>query len=170
VERCLAGDIQSFGVLVDKYQRVLYNLALRMLGDPEDARDASQTAFLKVWEKLSSFNPRFRFFSWIYRITVNECLNQIERRRRVEPLDPAVSLPSGEDAAASLRAREASEQVQQALLRLTPEHREVVILRHFMEMSYVEIATTLTISEKTVKSRLYEARQRLCELLPEGTP
>jgi RNA polymerase sigma-70 factor (ECF subfamily) len=166
VERCLAGDISSFSVLVERYQRVLYNLALRMLGDPEDARDASQTAFLKAWEKLSSFNPRFRFFSWIYRITVNECLNQIDRRRRVESLDPTFSLPSREDAAAGVRAREASEQVQQALLRLTPEHREVVILRHFMEMSYVEIAGTLTIPEKTVKSRLFEARRRLCELLP----
>jgi RNA polymerase sigma-70 factor (ECF subfamily) len=169
VARCLEGDIQAFGILVERYQRVLYNLGLRMLGNPEDARDASQTAFLKAWEKLSSFNPRFRFFSWIYRITMNECLNQIDRRKRVEPLDPHLDLPSPEDAASGLRAREASERVQHALQCLTPEHREVVILRHFLEMSYDEIAGTLTIPEKTVKSRLYEARQRLCELLPEGT-
>ncbi len=167
VARCLAGDVQAFGTLVERYQRVLYNLGLRMLGNPEDARDASQTAFLKAWEKLSSFDPRFRFFSWIYKITVNECLNQINRRRRVEPLDPRIDLPSREDAAASLEAREASERVQGALLQLTPDHREVVILRHLLEMSYGEIAGTLTIAEKTVKSRLYEARQRLCELLPE---
>jgi len=167
VARCLAGDVQAFGTLVERYQRVLYNLGLRMLGNPEDARDASQTAFLKAWEKLSSFDPRFRFFSWIYKITVNECLNQINRRRRVEPLDPRIDLPSRENAAASLEARETSERVQRALLQLTPDHREVVILRHFLEMSYGEIAGTLTIAEKTVKSRLYEARQRLCELLPE---
>ncbi len=165
--RCLAGDVQAFGTLVERYQRVLYNLGLRMLGNPEDARDASQTAFLKAWEKLSSFDPRFRFFSWIYKITVNECLNQINRRRRIEPLDPRIDLPSRENTAASLEAREASERVQVALLQLTPDHREVVILRHFLEMSYGEIAGTLTIAEKTVKSRLYEARQRLCELLPE---
>ena len=67
----------------------------------------------------------------------------------------------------SLEAREATERVQGALLRLTPAHREVVILRHFLEMSYDEIAGTLTIPEKTVKSRLYEARQRLSELLPQ---
>ena len=167
VARCLAGDVQAFGTLVERYQRVLYNLGLRMLGNPEDARDASQTAFLKAWEKLSSFDPRFRFFSWIYKITVNECLNQINRRRRIEPLDPRIDLPSRENAAASLEAREASERVQVALLQLTPDHREVVILRHLLEMSYGEIAGTLTIAEKTVKSRLYEARQRLCELLPE---
>ena len=166
VARCLEGNVQAFEILVERYERVLYNLGLRMLGNPEDARDASQTAFLKAWDKLSSYNPRFRFFSWIYRITVNECLNQIQRRRRVEPLDPEIDLPSGEDAASGLRAREASERVQAALMRLTAEHREVVILRHFLEMSYGEIAGPLTIPEKTVKSRLYEARQRLCELLP----
>jgi RNA polymerase sigma-70 factor (ECF subfamily) len=166
VVRCLEGDVQAFAVLVERYQRVLYNLGRRMLGNPEDARDASQTAFLKAWDKLSSFDPRFRFFSWIYRITVNECLNQIDRRRRVEPLDPEINLPSSEDAGSGLRAREASEKIQAALLRLTPKHREVVILRHFLEMSYGEIAGTLTLPEKTVKSRLYEARQRLCELLP----
>lgn len=146
---------------------MLYNLGLRMLGSPEDARDASQTAFLKAFQKLESFNPRFRFFSWIYKITVNECLNQIEKRRRVEPLDPNIDLPSPEKATSRLEVREATERVQGALLRLTPAHREVVILRHFLEMSYDEIAGTLTIPEKTVKSRLYEARQRLCELLPE---
>ena len=146
---------------------MLYNLGLRMLGNPEDARDASQTAFLKAFQKLESFNPRFRFFSWIYKITVNECLNQIEKRRRVEPLDPNGDLPSPEKVTSSLEVREATERVQGALLRLTPAHREVVILRHFLEMSYDEIAGTLTIPEKTVKSRLYEARQRLCELLPQ---
>ena len=165
--RCLEGDVQAFGILVERYQRVLYNLGLRMLGNPEDARDASQTAFLKAFQKLESFNPRFRFFSWIYKITVNECLNQIEKRRRVEPLDPNIDLPSPEKATARLEVREATEKVQGALLRLTEAHREVVILRHFLEMSYDEIAGTLTIPEKTVKSRLYEARQRLCELLPE---
>ena len=168
--RCLAGDVQAFATLVERYQRVLYNLGLRMLGNPEDARDASQTAFLKAWQKLSSFDPRYRFFSWIYKITVNECLNVINRRRRTEPLDPQVELPSREDASSTLRAREASERVQKALLRLSPEQREVVILRHFLEMSYSEIAATLTVPEKTVKSRLYEARQRLVHLLPESAP
>jgi len=166
VTRCLAGDVEAFGGLVERYQRVLYNLSLRMLGNTEDARDATQTAFLKVWENLARFNPRYRFFSWIYRITVNECLNQIDRRRRLEPLDP--DLPSKNDTASGVRARETSERIQAALLCLTPEHRQVVILRHFLEMPYGEMARTLMIPEKTVKSRLYEARQRLCELLPEA--
>ena len=166
VADCLGGSPQDFVVLVERYQRVLYNLALRMLGDPEDARDATQTAFLRVWESLARFDPRHRFFSWIYRITTNECLNQIQRRRRLEPLHPG--LASADDPTAGLRTRETSDRVQQALLRLTPEHREVVILRHFMELSYGEIAETLALPEKTVKSRLYEARQRLCEILPRS--
>jgi RNA polymerase sigma-70 factor (ECF subfamily) len=154
VADCLGGSPQSFVVLVERYQRVLYNLALRMLGDPEDARDATQTAFLRVWESLGRFDPRHRFFSWIYRITTNECLNQIQRRRRLEPLHPG--LPSGDDPTAGVRTRETSDRVQQALLR------------HFMELSYGEIAETLALPEKTVKSRLYEARQRLCEILPRS--
>jgi RNA polymerase sigma-70 factor (ECF subfamily) len=168
VARCLEGDVQAFASLVERYERVIYNLALRMLGDAEDARDATQTAFLKAWESLSRFNPRYRFFSWIYRIAVNQCLNQIDRRRRHEPLDFESRLASREDTAARVEAREASERVQEALLQLTTEHREVVILRHFLEMSYEEIAGTLEIPQKTVKSRLYEARQRLCELLPRS--
>ena len=167
VRRCLAGETSCFTRLVERYDRVLYNLALRMVTDEEDARDVVQASFVKTYEKLSSFDPRYKFFSWIYKITVNECLNQINRRRRIEPLDPRIDIPSRENAAASLEAREASERVQEALLHLTPDHREVVILRHFLEMSYGEIAGTLTIAEKTVKSRLYEARQRLCELMPE---
>lgn len=168
VARCLAGDVESFAGLVERYQRVLYNLSLRMLGNTDDARDATQIAFLKVWTSLSRFDPSHRFFSWIYRITVNECLNQIARRRRLDPIEDELQLPSREDTSAGVRAREVAELVQQALLRLTPAHREVVILRHLMEMSYDEIAGTLTIPEKTVKSRLFEARRRLCELLPRS--
>jgi RNA polymerase sigma-70 factor, ECF subfamily len=166
VADCLGGNAQDFVVLVERYQRVIYNLALRMLGDPEDAQDATQTAFLRVWESLERFDPRHRFFSWVYRITTNECLNKLHRRRRLEPLPPG--LPSGDDPTAGVRRRETSARVQEALLGLSPEHREVVILRHFMELSYGEIAETLALPQKTVKSRLYEARQRLCEILPRS--
>ena len=95
VTRCLEGDVDAFSVLVGRYERVVYNLALRMLGHPEDARDAAQTAFLRAWESLERFDRGRRFFSWIYRITMNECLNQIERRRRFEPVEGDV--PASDD-------------------------------------------------------------------------
>jgi len=166
VTSCLSGDVDAFGVLVERYQRVVYNLALRMLGNPEDAHDAAQTAFLRAWQSLARFDPQRRFFSWIYRITMNECLNQIARRRHDEPVEGDV--PGADDPADRVEARETSEQIDRALRALTLEHREVVVLRHFVDMSYDEIAEALLIPEKTVKSRLYEARQRLCALLPRS--
>jgi RNA polymerase sigma-70 factor (ECF subfamily) len=166
VRSCLQGDVDSFGVLVGRYERVVYNLALRMLGNGEDARDATQTAFMRAYESLARFDPRRRFFSWIYRITMNECLNQIERRRRFEPV--ACDIPSSDDPGQRVEARETGEQIDRALRALTREHREVVVLRHFLEMPYGEISDVLQVPEKTVKSRLYEARQRLCAMLPRS--
>jgi len=166
VVACLNGEVEAFSALVERYERVVYNLALRMLGNAEDARDASQTAFLRAYESLGRFDPQRRFFSWIYRITMNECLNQIERRRRFEPV--VADLPSKDDPGDRVEARETGEQIDRALRALSREQREVVVLRHFLEMSYDEIADALLIETKTVKSRLYEARQRLCVLLPRS--
>ena len=173
LERAAAGDTAAREELLTHFEeRLKRMLRVRMdrrLAARIDPSDVVQEAYMEAWQKLSTFDPRYRFFSWIYKITVNECLNLINRRRRTEPLDPEVELPSREDTSSRLRAREASERVQKALLRLSPRHREVVILRHFLEMSYGEIAEMLAIPQKTVKSRLYEARQRLVQLLPENT-
>ncbi len=165
VARCLRGEIEAFEPLVARYQRVLYNAAYRLLGDREDARDVAQGALVKAYEKLASFDPHYRFFSWIYRIVVNEALNTRERRRPSAPLaadQPGVGGVGIEEALAS---RERSDNVQAALLRLSAEDREVIVLRHFAELSYAEIGETLGLAEKTVKSRLHEARQRLGRML-----
>lgn len=161
--RCLAGDVEAFEPIVLRYQRVLYNTAYRLLGDREDARDVAQGALVKAYEKLASFDPSRRFFSWIYRIGVNEALNARSRRR---PGAPALLEPSASGGAEdALVARERSDTLQAALLRLGADDREVIVLRHFAELSYAEIGDTLGIPEKTVKSRLHEARQRLGRLL-----
>ena len=81
VRQTLAGDSDAFGVLVTRYQRVLYTVAFRMLGNAEDARDVTQDAFVKAYQRLSTFDPSYRFFSWMYRILVNECLNTVRSRR-----------------------------------------------------------------------------------------
>jgi RNA polymerase sigma-70 factor (ECF subfamily) len=169
VGRCLAGDGEAFRPLVERYQRVVFNLALRMLGDPEEARDVAQTAFVKVYENLGRYDPRFRFFSWVYRIALNECLNARDRRRRHAPLDPG--LAAGHDHPDDgVRHREVGEQVRGALMRLPRAYREVVVLRHFAELTYAEMSAVLRVPEKTVKSRLHTARQRLGELLLEWRP
>lgn len=163
IRQSLAGQSEAFGTLITRYQKVMYTVALRMLGDPEDARDATQDAFVKAFQRLETFDTKYRFYSWMYRILVNECLNANRDRRPEEALDDNAEGP-GTPFDSALES-ERREQIQLALLRLTPEYRTVVVLRHFAGQSYGEIAETLSIPEKTVKSRLYSARQRLGELL-----
>jgi len=168
VARCLEGDVDAFEPLVRRYERVLFNVALRMLGDREDARDVTQDAFLKAYQKLASFDPTYRFFSWMYRIVVNESLNARSRRRPVGPLDVEPVAPGRADD--ELHAREREDRLQAALAHLASSDREVLLLRHFAELSYADIGVALGIAEKTVKSRLHEARQRLGRALEPGSP
>jgi RNA polymerase sigma-70 factor (ECF subfamily) len=163
VARCLAGDSASFRPLVERYQRVLFSVALRMLGDREDAADAAQTAFLKAFEKLASYDPRHKFFSWLYRILVNECLNVKRARRETVELDDGVAATGGPLEELEIAERRA--RVQAAIVKLPSEQREVIVLRHFADLSYAEIAEALELPEKTVKSRLYDARQQLGQWL-----
>ena len=163
VRQTLAGDTDAFGVLVTRYQKVMYTVALRMLGNTEDAGDATQDAFVKAYHGLPTFDSTHRFYSWMYRILVNQCLNAIRSRRPLEPLD-ADFAGSGNPFETTL-AGERRGQIQAALQQLTPEYRSVVVLRHFAGQSYGEIAAALDIPEKTVKSRLYSARQILGETL-----
>ena len=163
IGRCLAGETAAFEPLVARYHRPLFGAAARLLGNREEARDVTQTVFLKAYQALATCDRQRRFFSWIYRILLNECLNAIRARRPVEALPDALAAPvprMDEVDQAELRER-----VRHALVQLTEAQRDVIVLRHFAEMSYDEIATTLGVPEKTVKSRLFSARQRLCEIL-----
>jgi RNA polymerase sigma-70 factor (ECF subfamily) len=163
VKRSLAGDQAAFEGLVGRYQKVLYTVALRMLGNPDDAKDATQTAFVKAYERLSSFDEQYRFFSWIYRILLNECLNMLRGRRPESELSPVLATAGGPFEAMVRGERRA--QIQAALLQLTPDYRAAIVLRHFVGLSYDEMAEALGVPVKTVKSRLHTARQRLGELL-----
>lgn len=165
VERSLGGDQRAFEALVQRHQRVLFTVAIRMLGNRDDAADAAQNAFVRAYQNLGTYDPTRRFFSWIYRILVNECLNTIRARR---PEDAG----AGEEPAAAsgpldtLEAAERRDHVQRALLSLTPELRAVIVLRHYAGLSYEEIGEAIGgLPARTVKSRLYSARQRLGQLL-----
>lgn len=164
VERSLSGDRSAFGELVRRYERPLFNVALRILRDREEARDATQTAFVKAWEHLVQFDRGHRFFSWIYRILMNEALNRATRRKRHEELDANLQDISGapDDDADRERLKQI---VNDALLDLPSEQRDVVVLRHWLDYSYDEIGEKLGIPAKTVKSRLFSARQRLGGIL-----
>lgn len=165
VERCRNGDTAAFEVLVFRYQRPVYNAAYRMLGDSEAARDISQIVFLKVFERLDKYDSRYKFFSWIYRIAVNEALNTLRRSGREEPLSGREQAPASIDPARLADKSETSRRLQNTLKQLNVEDRVVLTLRHFLDCSYRDIGDILEIPEKTVKSRLYSARQRLRERL-----
>jgi RNA polymerase sigma-70 factor, ECF subfamily len=163
VVRCRAGETAAFEALVERYQRVLFTVALRMLGDYDAANDAAQNAFVKAYRKLETFDPTRRFFSWIYRILVNECLNARRDALPHEPLAPdlaAVGTPADLFESADRRKR-----VQEAILALPVEYREVIVLRHFAELSYEEIGETLRLPARTVKSRLHTGKTRLAAML-----
>ena len=169
VERCRSGDWSAFTELVVRYQRPIYNAAFWMLRRPEDAKDITQTVFLKVAERLDEYDPKFKFFSWIYRIAVNESLNMLRRNGREEQLDDDVELPGrgNDDPEKHANDAEVSRRIEGALMRMSTNDRMVLSLRHFSECSYQEIAEILNLDEKTVKSRLFEARQRLRDLLAD---
>jgi RNA polymerase sigma-70 factor (ECF subfamily) len=166
------GDRDAFAALVVRYQRPVYNAAFWILRKTEDASDVTQDVFLKVAEQLDDYDPDYKFFSWIYRIAVNESLNLLRRNRREEALDDDVDLPASEREDPERKVGEAQlkRRIQEAMMRMGTNDRMVLSLRHFSECSYEEIGQILDIDEKTVKSRLFEARRRLRGMLTDLSP
>ena len=157
VKRCLAGDNTAFAAIVDKYEKIVYNVAIRMCTSQEDAEDITQSVFTKAFEGLDTFKPRYKFFSWIYRIAVNESLNVVNQQRRFEKLE-IDQMSDDRTPDQSYEEIELREQVQDCLMKLGVEYRVVLVLNHFHDLSYSEIGYILEIPEKTVKSRLFTAR------------
>jgi RNA polymerase sigma-70 factor (ECF subfamily) len=158
--RATNGDTRAFEVLVGRYERVVFSLTLRMTGNRQDARDLTQEVFLRAWRGLRGFDSRMRFFSWIYRIAIHASLNLRRGAVRRELLDwePESNEGGPEDAA---EAHELERDVEAALARLSNGDRQLIVLRHFLDQSYEEIAEILSVPAARVKSRLFEARQRL---------
>jgi RNA polymerase sigma-70 factor (ECF subfamily) len=164
IDRCRNGDRQAFAELLGQYQKAVYNAAYRIVGDPDDAADVTQAVFLKAFENLDRFDPKYRFFSWIYRIAVNESINHNKRGKRLQPLEEGL-VPGGSGPDAAAQENDLSREIQGGLMKLKENYRTVVVLRHFSDFSYREISEILQIPEKTVKSRLYTARQLMRESL-----
>jgi RNA polymerase sigma-70 factor (ECF subfamily) len=179
---CRGGDASAFARLVALHETMVFNLALRMLGNPDEARDVSQDVFLQVYRTLGRFEERSSLRTWIYRIVVNLCRNRRRlwmRRRRdrsvgledLSPREESQLAQGGDSPYDAVRRREQAERVQRALLALSFDHRAVLVLREVEGLTCEEIAHSLGIAEGTVKSRLARARDalraRLCA--PEAT-
>jgi RNA polymerase sigma-70 factor (ECF subfamily) len=162
------GDRKAFTMLVARYEKPIFNTAYRMVQNFDDAADITQNAFIKAYEKIDTYNPSYRFFNWIYKITVNETLNLINRRKRRREFeyDPPARLPSPED---DLELNEMGHYLQSALDAMSYDQKIVIVLKHLLLLPYAEIADILGLQEKTVKSRLFSARHVLRkELLKQG--
>jgi RNA polymerase sigma-70 factor (ECF subfamily) len=164
VRRCRGGDRAACDQLVVRYQKPVFNAALRLLRNPEDAKDVAQTTFLKAFGHLADYDPSYKFYSWIYRIAVNEALNALGSRKSFEKI-------SGEEADEApgpdrlVEGEQLSQTITEALMDIKPDLRTVIVLRHILHLSYQDMSDVLQLPEKTVKSRLYGARQILRDRL-----
>ena len=170
IARTLAGETEAFSVLVKRWERPIYSLALRMLGKDEDARDACQEAFIAAFRNLNKFRGDAKFSSWMYRIALNACHTRLrnngivkysldetdENGRQKDVIDKsAVSLSD------QLQLDERTQFVRRALQALPPEMRQVIVMKEYEEMTFVEIAEILNLPISTVKSRLYTGLQQM---------
>ena len=157
-------DRETFGSIVEKHSKAIFNAAFRIVNNYEDAMDITQNTFIKVYERLDRYDPSHDIFSWLYKIAVNEAINCAKRNSRFAELDPEAHVHAG-DPETDFIHNETSARLQEALMTLPLDYRTVLVLRHSHNLSYREIGAVLEIPEKTVKSRLYTGRQLLRDLL-----
>lgn len=177
VRKAKQGDIQAFEKLINKHQKRVYNIALRMLQNPEDAYDISQEVFIRVFKSMKEFREEASFSTWIYRIAKNACLDELRKRkkRNIVSLDENMEFEEGtvkrqiEDEAPGpdilYESKELKDIVKLALRHLSNDHRLVIVLRDLQGFSYDEIAKILDCPEGTVKSRINRARKALKDIL-----
>lgn len=165
VRESLSGNARAFDALVRKYEKPIFNLALRMTKDRDDAADVAQSVFVKAYQKLDSFDETHEFFSWIYRIAINESINFKKRTKRLDEYESGVSAVLSPTQEAAHGADVLRDEIVGAIETLTMDYQIVIVLRHFHDFSYEEMAEVLSVPEKTIKSRLFTARQQLKEVL-----
>ena len=171
------GDADAFEQLVLRYQDKVYHLALRSCGSPQDAEEIAQEAFLSAWKGLPAFRGEAAFSTWLYRLTLNACSDHFRRQKgqgaplSLDDEQLRLDIPDqGRQPQELVEEKERQEMVQKALLSLSPEHRQVLLLRELQQLSYQEIAQALEMDPGTVKSRIHRARNQLREiLLRQGT-
>ncbi|MBN1998975.1 RNA polymerase sigma factor [candidate division KSB1 bacterium] len=163
VERTLEGDTRAFGSLVKQYKGIVFNVALRMSGNNEDAKDIAQQVFIRLYEKLGLYDTTKPFFSWVYRITLNVTINYLKHphRRFNQELDNNIV----ETTFTAPNTVESRMDIQNAILNLSEDYRQVIVMKYYAGLSYDEISETIEVPVKTVKSRLFSARQKLKEVL-----
>jgi RNA polymerase sigma-70 factor (ECF subfamily) len=176
IESCLLGHTEVFSRLIDSYKNMVYNLAYRMSNNPQEAEDISQEAFLRAFQSLVRFNSSYKFSTWLYQITLNIIRDRFKKKELNcvsldTPLekDDSEFYPQPADLTHNpeqiIAQQENTQTIQQAILSLPLKYREVIVLRHLQDLSYVEISNILKIPVGTIKIRLYRAREQLKKIL-----
>ena len=178
VRRVLEGDVNAFEDLVTEHEKGVYAIAQRMTGNAEDAADMTQETFIKAYNSLSSFRGDSKFSVWLYRIATNVCLDFLRSRSRKPTVSLSVEDDDGEETQMDIADESQSPEqllergltrdaVRRGLKSLSPEYRQILLLREIQGLSYEEIAEALVLEVGTVKSRIFRARKRLCAFLME---
>ena len=176
IQAVLDGDVNAYEALVKENEKNVYNLALRMTGNSEDAADMAQEAFIKAYNSLTAFRGDSKFSVWLYRIVSNVCLDFLRSRSRKQTVSLSTENDDGEevelDSADETHSPEplldrslTRDAVRRGLAALPPDHREILLLREIQGLSYEEIADVLGLEAGTVKSRIFRARKKLCSFL-----
>ena len=172
LKRARAGDEEAFALLVETYQTAIYNLCYRMLGEPNEAEDAAQEAFLRAYSQLSSYDPARSFKTWLFSIASHYCIDRLRKRRLTWlsldedelPPHPALREPTPGPEEMAVR-RQQTVVVQAWLSKLAPDDRSVIVMRYWYDLSYDEIADATQTTVSAVKSRLHRARGAMAELI-----
>ena len=171
IKQAQKGDAEAFTQMVEAYQRPVFNLCYRMLGEPEEAEDAAQETFLRAYDNLKRYDEERSFSTWILSIAAHYCIDQL-RKRRLTFLSmdsfPNLDIPdTNPGPEAAYHRREEQQRVQALLKALNPQDRGAVVLYYWYDFSYEEIAASLSLSVSAVKSRLHRARLALAETWTE---
>lgn len=176
VQKVIRGDVNAFEKLVLEYEKSVYNIALRMTGNSEDASDMTQEAFIKAYNSLQSFRGDSKFSVWLFRIATNVCLDFLRSKSRKPTVSLSVEDNDGEEVQLDVADESQSpellldrqmtrESVRRGLETLSPEYRQILLLREIQGLSYDEISQALGLEVGTVKSRIFRARKKLCAFL-----
>jgi RNA polymerase sigma-70 factor, ECF subfamily len=173
VEQVRKGTQSAFSALVQRHQGAIYSLCYRMTGDPQEAEDLAQEAFLRLYRSLGSFRPGTRLRPWFHRIAVNVCLDALRKRREATvPLEALLQMESQPRAASreempeeAYLSQEVRAEVQRALLKLPGDYRAALVLRYLEDLSYQEVAEVLGVPVSTVETRLFRAKKMLATVL-----
>ncbi|MCX7774398.1 MAG: sigma-70 family RNA polymerase sigma factor [Clostridia bacterium] len=166
IRLCLEGKTEAFEELVERYQRLVYSIALSYMKDPQLAEDAAQEAFIKAYTHIRSYNPEFKFSTWITRITYNTCIDSLRKKREMNPIEEAFEVAdNAQTPEEALVSKDRRQKLGELINALEPKYKQPLMLYHASGLKYEEISEYLKVPMSIVKNRIFRARKMLKEAL-----